>query len=306
MAQPRTNDVPRHPIGVVTERTGLSAHVLRAWERRYEVVRPRRGERGRRLYSDADVERLALLRRATRSGRSVASVVALRTDQLRTMLAEDAAQASLRPTAPRSYQEQAILAVRALAPERLGVLLRRALLSLGTVTFLEEVVAPLMAEIGSEWHEQRITVAQEHAATAAVVQLLGSLIRELDVPDTASRAVMATPRGERHAVGAMMAAAAASHDGWHVTWLGADLPASQIANAAAQGDAHVVALSVATGPPDLPRELSQLRQGLAPHVPLLVGGPGAARLPETDGLTRVRDLSHWRALLRLHASQPRA
>jgi methanogenic corrinoid protein MtbC1 len=300
----KNDDSPRHPIGVVTERTGLSAHVLRAWERRYEVVRPRRGEGGRRLYSDADIERLALLHSATRSGRSVGSVVSLRTQQLRAMVAEDAARASIRPTAPGSYREHAMVAVRALAPERLGALLRRALLSLGAVTFLEDVVAPLMVEIGSEWHAERVTVAHEHAATAAVVQLLGALIRELEVPGAASHVAMATPRGERHAVGAMMAAAAASHDGWHVTWLGADLPASQIATAAAQGNAHIVALSVATDEVGLGHELLALRQGVEPHVPLFVGGTGAEHLGELDGITKVRDLAHWRALLRLHASRP--
>ncbi len=304
MTEAKTSEIPRHPIGVVTERTGLSAHVLRAWERRYDVVRPHRGETGRRLYSDADVERLALLHIATRSGRSVASVVALRTDQLRALVAEDASRASIRPTAPGLYREQAMPAVRALEPDRLGSLLRRALLSLGTFPFLEEVLSPLMEEIGNEWREERLTVAQEHAATAAVAQLLGSLIRELEVPEAASRVVMATPRGERHAIGAMMAAAAASHDGWRVTWLGTDLPAPQIATAAARGSVHIVALSVATDPVDLDGDMAELRKGLAPQVPLLVGGPGAARLTEIPGLTRVRDLSHWRALLRLHASNP--
>jgi len=303
MTQPNTSDSARHPIGVVTERTGLSAHVLRAWERRYDVVRPSRGADGHRLYSDADVERLALLHRATRAGHSVATVVTLPTDQLRALVAEDAARATTRPAAPGSYREQAMVAVRSLAPERLGVVLRRALLSLGAVTFIDDVVAPLMVEIGDEWHAERITVAQEHAATAAVLHLLGSLIRELDLPDAASRVALATPRGERHALGAMMAAAAASHDGWHVTWLGPDLPASQIATAAAEANAAIVALSVATGATGLEDELHALRQLLPPHIPLLVGGAGAETVGKIDGLTRVRDLAHWRALLRLHATK---
>jgi DNA-binding transcriptional MerR regulator/methylmalonyl-CoA mutase cobalamin-binding subunit len=298
-------DHPRHPIRVVTERTGLSAHVLRAWERRYDVVRPVRGESGRRVYRDADIERLALLNRATRSGRSIASVVGLGNEQLREMVAEDAARASLRPTVASGFEKEAMLLVRALAPERLETLLRRALLSLGALTFLAEVVDPLMIEIGTEWHEERITIAQEHAAAAVVMQLLVSLVRELEVPGAAPLVAMATPRGERHAIGAMMAAVAAAHDGWRVTWLGADLPAAQIASAAAQGGAHVVALSVVNDPEDLKSEVAELRRALAPHVPLIVGGVGARRLAESRGLTRARDLPHWRALLRLQASNPR-
>ncbi|HUK63591.1 MAG TPA: hypothetical protein VLV15_09660, partial [Dongiaceae bacterium] len=80
--------------------------------------------------------------------------------------------------------------------------------------------------------------------------------------------------------------------------------AAQIATAAAQGSAHVVALSVATDGVGVGHELLALRRGVEPHVPLLVGGAGAEGLAGLHGLTKVRDLAHWRALLRLHASRP--
>jgi len=57
-----------HPIQVVARRTGLSADVIRVWERRYSVVNPKRASNSRRLYSDEDVEKLNLLRRATSAG----------------------------------------------------------------------------------------------------------------------------------------------------------------------------------------------------------------------------------------------
>jgi DNA-binding transcriptional MerR regulator len=163
MATRKTGDTPRHPIGVVTERTGLSTHVLRAWERRYDAARPARSEGGERLYSDADIERLALIHGATRSGRSVAAMAALPTEALRRLVAEDAERASTRPALPRSYREQAMKAVRALAPDRQEAVLCRALLSLGAMTFLEEVASPLLVEIGDAWRDGRITIAHEHA-----------------------------------------------------------------------------------------------------------------------------------------------
>ncbi len=286
-------------------RTGLSVEVLRAWERRYAVVRPLRSEDGRRLYSDADVERLGLLHLAARAGRSVAALASQSTAELRRMVAEDAERASTRPALPASYREQAMEAVRALAPERFESLLRRALLSLGALTFLEQLVAPLLVDIGDAWHEGRITVAHEHAASGTLLQLLGWLTRALEVPGDAPRVALATPRGEHHAFGAMMAAAAAAHDGWHVTWLGTDLPAAQVAAGAKQGSARVVALSAASHGPGLDRELSALRARLQRHVPLLVGGAGAARLADTPGVTKVRDLPHWRALLRGHGTLSR-
>ena len=64
-------DQQRHPIAVVAQRTGLSQDVLRVWERRYGAVTPSRSSSGLRVYSDADIERLILLRSATRAGRRI-------------------------------------------------------------------------------------------------------------------------------------------------------------------------------------------------------------------------------------------
>ena len=82
---------PRHPIAVVTERTGLSQDVLRIWERRYRAVVPTRGPGGQRLYSDADIERLTLLHDATRAGRGISRVANLADDALAALVDEDVA-----------------------------------------------------------------------------------------------------------------------------------------------------------------------------------------------------------------------
>jgi DNA-binding transcriptional MerR regulator len=67
----------RHPMRVVARRTGLSAYVLRAWERRDVVVRPSRSENGHRLYSNLDIERLRLLYRAAAAGRAIGPIAEL-------------------------------------------------------------------------------------------------------------------------------------------------------------------------------------------------------------------------------------
>lgn len=290
------NDIPRHPIGVVTRRTGLSTHVLRAWERRHGLVQPRRGESGRRLYTDGEVERLTLVHAAVRAGRPVAQVAALALEELRRLAREDQARSAADDGRPRELREQAWEAVAALDPDRLGILLRRALLLLGLQPFLETVLTPLLVETGERWHAGRLGIAQEHAASACVAHLLESLVRELDVPGEAPRVVLATPAGERHGLGALMAAVVAAGQGWQVRWLGTDLPADQVAAAASLGSCRVVALSVAAEQPGMREEVLALRAALPDALPLLVGGAGGAGLA-ADGVTRVRDLQHWRALL---------
>src|SRR5918999_1138203 len=84
-------DIARHPIGVVADRTGLSPDLLRGWERRYRAVEPSRSADGQRTYSDADIERLRLLRLATAAGRSIRQVARLASDELAQLVREDRA-----------------------------------------------------------------------------------------------------------------------------------------------------------------------------------------------------------------------
>ena len=77
MTDPNSSSSPRYPVRLVALRTGLSAHVLRAWERRYAVVSPTRTEGGQRLYSDLDIERLLHLRRLTERGHAIGRIASL-------------------------------------------------------------------------------------------------------------------------------------------------------------------------------------------------------------------------------------
>src|SRR5690606_24808776 len=98
-SQPRhfvPEDLQRHPIAVVAERTGLSQDLLRVWERRYDAVTPARSETGQRLYSDSDVERLRLLDAAVGAGRRIGNIASLPTDELAKMVAEDRAAVPVR------------------------------------------------------------------------------------------------------------------------------------------------------------------------------------------------------------------
>ena len=70
----QTQSVTLHPMRVVSQRTGLSPDVLRAWEKRYGVVLPQRTDGGQRLYSDSDLARLSLLARAIAGGRSLSLI----------------------------------------------------------------------------------------------------------------------------------------------------------------------------------------------------------------------------------------
>jgi methanogenic corrinoid protein MtbC1 len=265
---------------------------------------PGRSDAGQRRYSDADIERLNLLVKATQAGRALGQAAVRSTEELRRLVAEDAEHGTSRPTPAVQYQERAFGAVADLSPGQLETVLRSALFSLGATGLLDDVVVPLLRRIGEAWHAGDIGIAHEHAASAAVRGVLGWLTDALAVPEGAPRAVVACLAGERHELGAALARVAAAHAGWQVAYLGPDLPATQIAAAALRYDADVVGVSIVT-PTDAAStksELQALRRELPLAIALLAGGAGAPSLgPLGDRITAVRDLAHWRALLRAHA-----
>jgi DNA-binding transcriptional MerR regulator/methylmalonyl-CoA mutase cobalamin-binding subunit len=300
MLTPDPTAAPRHPIRIVAERTGLTPEVLRSWERRYQVVSPGRGSGGHRLYSDADIQRLSLLAKVAARGRGVATSAALPLEELARIVAEDGELGRPEAATAADCRAEAMEAVESLSPVPLRAALRRGLLTLGAIPFLDELLGPLLTEIGEAWEGGRIGVAHEHAASVTISQLLGWMIEELAPSGGGPQLVLATTSGERHGLGAQMAGAAAALDGWRVTWVGSDLPAGQIVAAAERHRAEVVGLSVVNGESrgGASGEVTRVRKALPAGVPLLLGGRAAREVRVGPGITTVRDLKHWRSLLR--------
>jgi DNA-binding transcriptional MerR regulator/methylmalonyl-CoA mutase cobalamin-binding subunit len=304
-------DMARHPIGVVAERTGLSPDLLRVWERRYRAVEPSRSLDGQRYYSDADVERLRLLRLATLAGRTISQVAGLTTEELTRLLREDEAarqqvsrRAETAPLAPaREEVERALDLARAVNAPGLESFLRRTAAAFGVPLFLDGLVAPLLRRLGEEWAGGRLTPAQEHVATAIIQRVLEGAIQFLTTPHDAPNLLLATPAGEQHRMGSALAATAAAAEGWRVTNLGPDLPAGEIAAAARAVEARVVGVSIVY-PGERDRVLAELRilrSRLSASVPLVAGGAGAVALAaelRAAGILVVQDLSEFRAALR--------
>jgi DNA-binding transcriptional MerR regulator/methylmalonyl-CoA mutase cobalamin-binding subunit len=276
----------RHPIGVVSARTGLPQDVLRAWERRYDAVIPQRTETGRRLYTDGDLDKLRLLKRAVESGRRISDVANLSINELQDLVQEDAAESvpaagSRKPATGRRaaarYVEAGLTAVEELDGEELDRVLREASVDLSPPSLRNDVIRPLLETIGERWRDGSLRVANEHLATAVIRSFLGTIRQNGPVSPGDRTAVVTTLAGQQHELGALLAAAAVLEVGWNVVYLGPDLPAAEIAAAARQREARAVALSMVypAKDPRVGEELRELRRLLGDSVVLFVGGPAA-------------------------------
>ncbi len=302
-----------HPIRVVARRTGLTAHVIRAWEKRYGAVEPKRTETNRRVYSLEDIERLALLRRATLAGRSIGQIATLPMDELRALVEEDEAAArSVEPATgyePRATRDDAskilracLQAVEALDAPAIQTVLNRASVSLTRPTLMQEVIVPLMHRLGDAWRDGAVRVAHEHLASAVVRSFLGSLNGAFESRPTAPEIVVTTPSGQLHELGALLVAATAAAGGWRATYLGPNLPSEEIAAAVRQNRTRAVGLSIVypTDDPHVRTELRRLQQLLDPQVAVLVGGRSAGSyrdVIEASGMIYASDLAALREAL---------
>jgi MerR family transcriptional regulator, light-induced transcriptional regulator len=290
------SNTPKYRVGMVAKLTGLSTHVLRVWERRYEAVRPQRTPKGGRLYSDADVRRLAQLSRLVRAGHSISAVAPLSDEALSAMEVGAPSEAALSPStdATQSLRDQFLSAIEALDAERARRLIAGAALLLEKRELLTQVIAPILRAVGERWALGQFDVAQEHAATATLRSILENLV---STPAGVGRghAVASTPSGERHELGAMMAGILVGLAGYRVTYLGPDLPAADMAAAVQRLNAKLLLLSVVCMPVEAAQaqleEVVEHCSGL--DVQILLGGAGAPELTHP----RVRRLMSLESLI---------
>lgn len=276
-----------YSIQAVAERTGLTPHVIRAWERRYGAIQPERSAGQHRLYSEGEIERLAMLRRAVQGGHSIGKIARLPLSELGALAASApppsrlANALSADPAA--SFRTNAIAAVSRFDSPSLDAVLRNALVELGHNGLLRLMVAPLAEEVGESWRNGSLTAAHEHFFTASVKVFLGDLTRQFALPAEAPRIIVGTPLGQLHELGAILAAAAAANLGWRAVYLGPSLPAPELAGAALRNEAVAVALSLVypEDDPNLSRELTDLARLLPATTRVLVGGRAARAYFET-------------------------
>lgn len=302
----------RYPIRAAAKLTGLSVDTLRAWERRYKAVIPERSERGR-LYGDAEIRRLLLLRSAVEAGFAIGQVAPLSDQELEAL--DRAAGAAARQTSAQGQEAEStpevlqplIEAVRSYDYTSASAELERLALLLTPRDLVYTVVLPALRIIGEGWEKGTFQVAQEHLLSACVRNLLGSLARLQRVANGVPRILFATPSGELHEFGILAAAVVAIAHQVGVTYLGPSLPAKEILSAAAFSSSRVVAVGVTQrNPPPLVRaELLKLASELPAGVELWVGGEGSAATLESvsvERAVRIEDLNDFeRHLMRLKA-----
>ncbi|MFZ5446009.1 MAG: MerR family transcriptional regulator [Myxococcota bacterium] len=271
-------------INVVAEMVGISESLLRAWERRYGVVKPRRSPGGFRVYSDSDVELLKRINQLVKEGMSIGDVAPMLPDLQKEVAARHTSPAPTAAAAKSRVEEwmrRALVAAELSDQPAVEAVLDEALTVLPPLVAAEELLMPLQREVGDRWHAGSFDVAQEHAVSHAVRVRMLRLIHATST-GWGRHVVCACFPEELHDLGLLYAALRFRNAGLRVTYLGARTPVNDVVSMATRVKADLVALSASQA---LPRDhvvstLAQLRKGLPASTRLVVGGAGAEALAD--------------------------
>jgi DNA-binding transcriptional MerR regulator/methylmalonyl-CoA mutase cobalamin-binding subunit len=275
--------------------TGLSSDTIRAWERRYALVRPARNASGVRLYSERDVARLDLARSAVSLGHSIGQIAALSDPDLRSLLAEQSTKSPGTAIKSLAAQQTASDIVDAIARYDLlqaEALLNSAALLLTPTELIVVLLAPLMRAIGDRWEAKKLSIAQEHFASNLVRSLIGSLMRSRP-PSGDYTMLFATPPGEAHEFGILFAACLAAVRGIRACVLGANVPANELLRAAnkLRADGIVIGFVDNGNPTDVLDYLLQIRRETLQQTEIFIGGDAAFQLRAESIPARVERLA---------------
>ena len=298
-------DPPSAEVLSITEverQTGIRPATLRMWERRYGFPQPLRDQHGDRVYPLNQVERLHAARRlmaqGVRPGKIFSGGIAL----------EPAATTPLAP-APDALAAQFQPIFDLLRHYRLAELhshFQHRLLDLGLRRFVIEFLAPLSTAVGVAWGRGELPVRCEHLFSQVAMSFLHAKQATVRAAGGGQRpkVVLATLTGETHALGTLMVEAVLATLGAECIQFGSDMPPLEVAAAAADTGADIVALSFSAYFPrkSASRTILALRATLPPDALVWVGGEGAPEAAEAGTGVQVFDqlaaiepaLQRWR------------
>ena len=276
--QAETADEAVYPIRTISNLTGVNAVTLRAWERRYGLIRPKRTPKGHRLYTQQDLDRIRQVLALLDQGIAISQAGQLLDQPVRSQTKGEEAG---RPDVWQEYQSRMLRALEHFDEAALDAAYNDAL-SLYPVELVNtRLVAPLLRLLGQRWKSTPGGVAEEHFFSVYLRNKLGARIHHLNARRNGHLLLVACLPGEQHEVGMLMFSLAAVSHGYQVLVLGANLPLDQIPVVLERRRCDAVVLSGSARPARglLPDQLGSLVREAG--VPVFVGGAVAERFQET-------------------------
>ncbi|MFZ2095579.1 MAG: MerR family transcriptional regulator [Anaerolineales bacterium] len=278
------DNTPVYNLKAVSQETGLNPATLRAWERRYGLVKPKRSSGGHRLYTRQDVELFKWMVERQKEGLSISRAVELwktyNQPEKSTLPRTPNLLAGTTESMIDELRDQWIAACLAFDDRAASQALQQAFAIAPPETVSMQVLQKGLMLIGERWYEGSATVQQEHFASAIAIRRLNALITSCAAPTRPGSILVACPPGEEHDFILLLVTYLLRRHGWNVLYLGANVPLSNL-DATIKATQPSLVLSAAQSL-DTAASLREMSEFLVTQdIPLAFGGRIFHLLPDT-------------------------
>ena len=233
---PMNNTTEHFPIRTVSELTGVNSVTLRAWERRYGLIKPLRTPKGHRLYTQKDIELINRILDGLSQGRSIGQIA-------REILHKTTEEEIEYLDVWEKYQHRMIDAIARFDEHSLDSVYNDAMSLYPVDVVTSQLIMPLLEKLGERWEDKTGSVAEEHFFSVYLRNKLGARFHHQNLKNTGPKLIMACLPGEHHEFGILLFALTALSKGLQVILLGADLPVTELQQVTERTNSNGIVLS---------------------------------------------------------------
>ena len=255
---------PKYTIKVVSERSGVRAVTLRAWERRYDLLDPDRQENNYRLYSEQDIQIIRWITHRLNEGLSISNAVKEFKGLRKSSIWPEALPSVLLPELSKSpdfppevYAEQLFNALTSRNEPAAKQIFESIQMMYDLNTIFFKIITPCLYEIGEAWYRGEIRIAIEHYASAFIQGILLNLLQAFPTYSSAPNLLIGCAPEEFHEIAPLMLSVLLRREGYQVEFLGADLPVDDLVMYAEDVAPEMIILSA--GAEDTARPLFEMQ-----------------------------------------------
>ncbi len=265
--------------------TGIKAHTIRIWEKRYGIVQPERTETNIRSYSDEDLKKLLNIAMLNRHGHKISELVNLPDKKLCSLVLEMSAQKK----SSDLYIDNLMLSMVDFDEQKFEKTLTNIIIYHGFEKTVVDILYPFFVRIGYLWQTGHIQPGQEHFITNLFRQKLIVAIDQLntELSDSSKTFLLFLPEWEMHETGLLFFHYLIKKSGHKVVYLGQQLPAEDLVSICQSQEIDYL-LTYSTLEPkieDLEQLKSVLKNEISSKKQLIVSGYNAnlfADIPQNN------------------------
>lgn len=227
-----------YPIRTISELTGVPTTTLRAWERRYGLLKPSRTAKGHRLYSGEDIDLIKDIVKLLKSNHTISEAIRIiRNPELNTL---DSSEADDHWAL---YRQRMLKSIENFSEQNLDTTYNEVLSIYPIDMVTEQVIIPVLRELGDRWQARETGIAEEHFFSAFLRNKLGARLHHESHRSRGSKILVSCLPGEHHELGILLFCIAAISHGYQILYLGTDMPPSQLSRVVERTNVSAVLLS---------------------------------------------------------------